>query len=414
MATYKSLAEAASANKGKSYSYREDPKTKEITTYANTEDIRRSLKNNTSGLGDRAAFVKELMNQGYSSDYAIKEAYGEGGSGGDGYKKPKVIDPYAEIKKQQEALLAAQKQARIQALQGQRQSAMSALGAERQTVAPVYLQQRGQLSTTAQQAARGAEQSLAARGLSRGGSAAQGDIARNVALQQGMTDIGAAEAGTLSNIAQRQTQAEQAYASGVAQAESEAAAAEAQNEIARLMQAQQAQEAAQASAAQAQFEAEKSAQEQANKIQIEQLKIAADQASAEGDFKRAQELAKFKNDLEAETIKLRATTSRSSGGGGGGSSSGGSASNLNVTQRSLASAIGKQIDANPGNISAILARVTDPSVKAYLMAIYGTGGTSTQPVGALSGLPTSRTVTGPAGSSQIPSWLNVRNLPGLG
>lgn len=280
-------------------------------------------------------------------------------------------DPYAAIKAQQAALLAAQKQQRIQALGAQRQSALSSLEAERGTVAPAYLQQRGQLSTTAQQTARGAEQSLAARGLTRGGSAVQGDIARNVALQQGMTDIGTAEAGTLANIAQRQTAAEQAYQQGLAQAESEAAATAAQNEIQRLMQAQQAQESTLANEAKTAFEQQKMDQEQANKLQIEQLRIAADEAAATGDFKRAQELAKFKNDLEVETIKLRAST-KSSGGGGGGSSSGGGSTNLNTTQRAQATAIGKQIDARPGELRTILARVTDPAVRAYLQAIYGT------------------------------------------
>jgi Arc/MetJ-type ribon-helix-helix transcriptional regulator len=373
-----------------------------MATQSQIDRYREAVRSGQQGSASDA--LREAMQ--YSSDNAQQ------GYAWDQSEKMKAVDPYAEIKRQQAALLEAQKQQRINALGQQRQSALSSLEAERGTVAPVYLQQRGNLSTTAQQTARGAEQSLAARGLTRGGSAVQGDIARNVALQQGMTDIGQAEAGTLANIAQRQTAAEQAYQQGLAQAESEAAATAAQNEIQRLMQAQQAQEATLASQTQAQFEQQKMDQEQANKLQIEQLRIAADEAAATGDFKRAQELAKFKSDLEAETIKLRASTKSS--GGGGGSSSGGSASDLNVTQRSLASAIGKQIDANPGNLSAILARVTDPSVKAYLMAIYGAGGSAAQSTGAMSGLPTSRAVTGTAGTSQVPSWLNVRNLPGLG
>lgn len=409
MASYKSMAEAEAANKGKSYSYSVDPKTKSVTTYSNAADIKNRARDNesSSGLGSSASYAKELMKEGYSYDQAVAKAYGSGGS-----SKNKAVDSYAEIKRQQEALLKAQKQARINALSGQRDSALTALNAERQTVAPQFLKQRGNLDTTAQQAARGQEALLAARGLSRGGSAVQSDLARDVALQQGMTDIGEAEAGTFANIAQRQTQAEQAYSSGVAQAESEAAAAQAQAQIQALMQAQQAQEASLANQAQAEFEQQKMQQEQANKLQIEQLRIAAQEANAQGNFARAQELAKFKNDLEAETIKLRAST-KSSGGGSGGSSSG-SASDLNVTQRSLASAIGKQIDANPGSLAAILSRVTDPAVRAYLQAIYGDGASSTQSVGAMSGLPTSRTVTGPAGSSQLPSFLNTRGLPGLG
>lgn len=330
-----------------------------MATQSQIDRYREAVRSGQQGSASDA--LREAMQ--YSSDNARQ------GYAWDQSEKNKAIDPYAEIKRQQAALLEAQKQQRINALGQQRQSAMSALEAERGTVSPVYLQQRGNLSTTAQQTARGAEQSLAARGLTRGGSAVQGDIARNVALQQGMTDIGQAEAGTLANIAQRQTAAEQAYQQGIAQAESEAAATAAQNEIQRLMQAQQAQEATVANEAKTAFEQQKMDQEQANKLQIEQLRIAADEASATGDFKRAQELAKFKNDLEAETIKLRASTK---GGGGGVNPSDSGALTLNSTQKSLASAIGKQIDARPGELRTILARVTDPAVRAYLQAIYGT------------------------------------------
>lgn len=224
------------------------------------------------------------------------------------------VDPYAEIKRQQAALLAAQKQARINALGTQRQSALSALEAERGTVAPAYLQQRGQLSTTAQQTARGAEQSLAARGLTRGGSAVQGDIARNVALQQGMTDIGTAEAGTLANIAQRQTAAEQAYQQGLANAESETAATAAQNEIALLMKQQELQESKLAKQTEQDFESQKLAQMFENDKQLQSIKEAADEARAKGDFERDKELTKYKNDLEKEQLKLKASTSRSGGG----------------------------------------------------------------------------------------------------
>lgn len=343
-----------------------------------------------ASLDQQRAYREAVARKDYAgAERALKEAMTTGGSElnepGTAYNRqnavPQVVDPYAEIKRQQEALLAAQKQQRINALGAQRQSALSSLEAERGTVAPVFLQQRGNLSTTAQQTARGAEQSLAARGLTRGGSAVQGDIARNVALQQGMTSIGEAEAGTLANIAQRKTQAEQAYASGVAQAESEAAATAAQAEIQRLMQAQQAQEATAASEAQAQFDQQKMAQEQANKLQIEQLKIAADEAAASGDFKRAQELAKYKNDLEAETIKLRASIKPVSSGGSR-STSGGSTSDMTVSQRALAKSVESQIAQSPGSYRTILARVTDPIVRAYLAQIYGnatTSGTAASP-----------------------------------
>lgn len=313
-----------------------------------------------------------------------------------------AADPYAEIKRQQEALLAAQKQARIQALGAQRQSALSALEAERGTVAPQYLKQRGQLSTTAQQAARGAEQSLAARGLTRSGSAVQGDIARNVALQQGMTDIGEAEAATFANIAQRQTAAEQAYAQGVAQAESESAATAAQNEINRLMQAQQAQEATLASQAQAQFEQQKMAQEQANKLQIEQLRIAAAEAQAQGNFERSQELARLKNELEADTIRLRASTRTGGNGGGGGVGSG--VIKLTGTQQKIADDLVDNIKASPGSMSRILAGVTDPAIKSYLMMIYGSQATGVTPTGY-----SDWSVTRAQEKNQpfVPSWLRI-------
>jgi len=381
MASYKSMAEAEAANKGKSYSYKIDPKTKGVTTYSSISDIKNKARDNeaSSGLGPRASYTKELMNEGYSYEQATSKAYGSGSS-----SKEKSVDPYAEIKKQQRALLNAQKQARIDALSGQRSSALTALKGERQTVAPEFLKQRGNLDTTAQQAARGSEQMLAARGLSRGGSAVQSDLARNVALQQGMSNINEAEAGTMANIATRQTQAEQAYASGVAQAESEAAATAAQNQIQALMQAQQAQEASVANQAQAEFEQQKMQQEQANKLQIEQLRIAAQEANAQGDFARAQELAKFKNDLEAETIKLRASIKPVSSGGSR-SSSGGSTANMSVSQRALAKSVESQIAQYPGSYRTILARVTDPIVKAYLAQIYGnaivsgTSGTAASP-----------------------------------
>lgn len=333
---------------------------------ANERSNQAYMEGNIAGARASAATMSRLTEQAMASPQGGYTRYKDSGN-------QMAADPYAEIKRQQEALLAAQKQARIQALQGQRQSALSALEAERSTVAPEFLKQRGALQTTAQQAARGAEQSLASRGLTRSGSAVQGDIARNVALQQGMTSIGEAESGTLANIAQRQTAAEQAYAQGVAQAESEAAAQAAQAEIARLMQAQQAQEATAASQAQAQFEQQKMQQEQANKLQIEQLRIAAEEAQKQGDFKRAQELAKYKNDLEAETIRLRAST-RSTGGSGAGD-----ATDLNTTQRTLAKSIQDQITRSPGNMSAIINAVTDPAVKAYLRQIYSTQMTGTSP-----------------------------------
>ena len=246
-----------------------------------------------------------------SAEDILQESYGNGPS----REQISTVDPYAEIKRQQEALLAAQKQQRINALGAQRQSALSSLEAERGTVAPVYLKQRGNLSTTAQQTARGAEQSLAARGLTRGGSAVQGDIARNVALQQGMADIGTAEAGTLANIAQRQTAAEQAYQQGLAQAESEAAATAAQNEIQRLMQAQQAQEATGAKQAEMDFEQQKAAQAFENTKAIEALKEAAQIAREDKDYTRERELNKQKSDLEKEQITLKASYDKSGGGG---------------------------------------------------------------------------------------------------
>lgn len=288
-----------------------------------------------------------------------------------------VVDPYEEIRRQQAALLAAQKQARIDALSGAKQSALSALSAEESTVAPAYLKQRAGLDTQAQLASRRTNESLAARGLASSGSAAQSDLARQVALQQGMTSINEAEAGTMANIAQRRTAAEQAYAQGVAQAESEAAATAAQNEINRLMQAQQSQEAAGATAATQQFEAQKLAQEQANKLQIEQLKVSAQEAQAQGDFARAQELAKYKADLENEQIKLRASISASSGGGG--STSTGSALKLSSTQQKLADAIAKNITSSPGNMITILNGVSDPAVKAYLVQIFGAQATNLKP-----------------------------------
>ena len=310
MATYGSLAEAQKAMTGKSYSYRVDPKTNQVSVTEPYNEIRKQAAADKTGVTGAAAYAKALMSQGYSSDDAIKRAYSTTGTSAE-----KAVDPYAEIKAQQAALLKAQKQARIDALSGQRQSALSALGAEESTVAPQYLQQRATLKTSGEQAARRAQEALAARGLGASGASAQGDIARNVALQQGMTSIGEAEAGTLANIAQRKTQAEQAYASGVAQAESEAAATAAQAEIQRLMQAQQAQEATAASAAEREWEMQKVEQAQANAKMIKELEIAAQTARDENDYTRARELNKQKSDLEKEQITLKASYDKSGGGG---------------------------------------------------------------------------------------------------
>ena len=217
---------------------------------------------------------------------------------------PTPVDPYAEIKRQQAALIEAQKQARINALSSVKTAAMTQLGAEQKTIAPKYLEQRTGLGVSSQMQARSFDEYLAQRGLTSSGASAAGEIARNVVTQQGLTDIGAQEANAYSDIERRRTEAENAYQTGVAGAESETAATAAQNQINALMQEQSAKESAVASQSKSEFEVQMQNQKDANVLMLKQLEIQAQAAAKAGDYAQAEKMMNAKAELDMAQAQL--------------------------------------------------------------------------------------------------------------
>lgn len=230
------------------------------------------------------------------------------------------VDPYAEIKMKQAELLEAQKRAKIAQFEAQREQANDTLQYEKKQIAPKYLQQKTNLNVSSQQQARSFDEYLASRGLASSGSAAQGEIARNVSTQQGLTDIGTAESGAYADIARRKSAADLAYQSSVTGAENEFQSAQAQAEINALMQQQSAAESSAASQAANEFEMQKIAQKAQNDLLIEQLKLEAQAAVKAGDREHELKVLERKNQLEKENIRLTASLRPvSSGSGSGGS-----------------------------------------------------------------------------------------------
>jgi len=254
----------------------------------------------------------------------------------------------------QERLLEAQRRGNIEALRGAEKTALGATGRQREQTAEEAFGQRRGIKTQAQQSARSFSEFLAGRGLGRSGAAAQGQIAQNVALQEGLGQARAQETSRLADIGQRETDIRTQTAAGVAQAGQQAEAQRAQLEIARLQQEAEQQRAFDQLSAQRQFEAQQAEQNQAIQLAEEQraqdfkreifnlendAKVARDQL----DFERENEILQTKAELEAQLINLRESFGGSGGGGG-----------ISTSQQRLA--FNDQVDAGISGLDALISR----------------------------------------------------------
>jgi len=273
------------------------------------------------------------------------------GSAVDGISR--IEDPAIAAREAQERLLRAQREAQIAGLRGARGGSLAALEQQRGRVEPAFLQQRTGLRTQAQQAGRQTEAALAARGLARSGAQTQSDIARQIALQQGLTESGQQEAQALAGIAAGEATVERQFQTGLAQAEAGAATQQAQFEIEQI-RAQQAQ-AVQAQQLEATRGFELQQQQQADALAQRQAEIdfQIEEARRLQDFEREDELARIKSGLRQDEIRLRAQLTPARGGGGAGG--------LTFTQERQV--FGDQVKAGLASINAIISRMpegTDP------------------------------------------------------
>lgn len=336
---------------------------------------------NKSGSSYESA-LESAMRSGYESmSSADRAALNNSGSGAYSWSRgqapiPVMEDPYAEIKRQQAALVEAQKQQRIASLKAVKEQGTTRLASEQQTIAPKYLEQRTGLGVSSQLQGRSLEEYFAQRGLTSSGASAQGEIARNVATQQGLTDIGTQEAGAYADIERRKTELEQTYNQGVAGAENEATATSAQNQINALMQQQSAQESSVAEATKQAFTQQMEDQKNANALMLKQLDLqyqkeieAGKYAQADKTLERRAQLDLAQAELQSKLKKEETAYAAKYKGTGGTTATDGI--KLNSTQLAQANAISKLIQASPGQTKTFLDRVTDPTVRSYLAGIFG-------------------------------------------
>lgn len=117
-----------------------------------------------------------------------------------------------------EDLKQAQKQAVIAGLQKAKDSALSNLSAERTTIQPKFYDARNQASANSQLQARNFAEYLAQRGQTNAGVAAQAEINRNADLQGQIGALNRQELQAYEDIARRESDIKNAYASDVANA----------------------------------------------------------------------------------------------------------------------------------------------------------------------------------------------------
>ena len=227
----------------------------------------------------------------------------------------------------QDRLVEAQRQGNIASLRGAETTALGATQRQRERTGEEAFAQRRGLRTTGEQAKRSLSEYLATRGLGRSGAAAQGTIAQNVQLQEGIGASRAQEAGALTDIGQRETDIRTQTASGIAQAGQQAEAQRAQLEIARIQQEAEQQRQVQQLAAQRQFEEQEYQRNLATSLNAEQRQqdfqrelIGLEEEiriAREGrDNVREDQLLQRKNELERGLIQLRSSLSGSGGSRG--------------------------------------------------------------------------------------------------
>jgi len=238
------------------------------------------------------------------------------GTAGDGIGA--IEDPAIAAREAQERLLRAQREAQIAGLRGARTGSLAALEQQRGRVEPAFLQQRTGLRTQAQQAGRQTEASLAARGLARSGAQTQSDIARQIALQQGLTESGQQQAEVLAGIAAGEAGVERQFQTGLAQAEAGAATQQAQFEIEQI----RAQQAAGVRAGELEsartFQIQQQAQADLITQRMREADLAIEDARRTQDYEREDQLLRLRSDLDKEAIRLRAQLTPARGGGAGG------------------------------------------------------------------------------------------------
>jgi hypothetical protein len=145
------------------------------------------------------------------------------------------------------------------------------------TIKPAYEGQRSGLRQQSEMQAKDFENFLANKGLSTSGISSQGEIARNVTLQSGISSLQLAQQKALENIAKQRQQTEQEYQRELISATSQAE----QNAIERLL-------------AQAQTQEQRRYQEQQNAIARSE-ELANQQKQSELDT-----LGRYSNNFQAE------------------------------------------------------------------------------------------------------------------
>lgn len=269
-----------------------------------------------AGKSEREAFAEASSGREQTIDPSTgAPLFGAVRSGSSGRPTRSPEEEAARIQRQ---LLEAQKSARIAGLRGAREGSLAALGRQRETVEPAFLGQRTGLRTQAAQAGRQTAEQLAAKGLTRSGAATQSDIARNVLLQQGLTESGQQEAGVLAGIAGAEADVERQFETGIAQAEADAETAAIQQQLAQI----QAERQADIRAGELQSEREFELQKQENAALIDErlarIDLELDEALAANDLTRSLELEREKNSLREDLERVKASLRPAKIGGDGG------------------------------------------------------------------------------------------------
>lgn len=133
----------------------------------------------------------------------------------------------------------AQKNRQISAIEQAYKKNVGGLQAEKSTIDPMFAGQTRQAVTQGAMSKKSFSDFLAEKGLSASGLAGQGEISQNVATQGQLGDIEARRGQSLSDIARRTSEVEQARQYGIQGAESEAAMTESQNRLNDLLKRQE-------------------------------------------------------------------------------------------------------------------------------------------------------------------------------
>ena len=150
--------------------------------------------------------MNQIQSQSQNQTQALIQAQAQARADAQTQANAQAETQRIEAQRYAEQLAEAKKSQTIASLQNAYQQSVGGIAKEQAAIEPMYDQARSQARTTATMKAKEFENFLAQRGLTSSGSAAQGDIAQNVALQGSLTGINQGQNQAMSDIEARKQQ----------------------------------------------------------------------------------------------------------------------------------------------------------------------------------------------------------------